>query len=62
MVCLFTCILHIYMLRSLFNFQMYVHVESQNTFVIWNSSHWLCSGVHEYGDIYIMMQAVREQV
>ena len=41
---------------------MYVQVESQNTFVIWNSSHWFCSGVQEYGDIYIMMQAVREQV
>ena len=50
MVCLFTCILHIYMLRSLFNFQMYVHVKSQNTFVIWTSSHWLCSRIR--GHIY----------
>ena len=47
------------MLMPLFNFQMYVQVESPNT---WNSSHWLCSGVQEYGGIYIMIQAVREQV
>ena len=49
-VCLFTCILHICMLRSVFNFQM---ESPKYFFFIWNNSHLLCSGAkfmwHHHG-------------